>query len=211
MVSYQFRFIPRILCSVFIGSFFWSCATKTQAPITAEKAAWETKAQLRNLKDQQVHNISIDVLAIKGEKLRLEAAATLGYRLASVVLDKEKVVAIVPPEKKIYAGAATQDVIAKALKIPLHPNVFFAMIFDQGLKGPGWTCTADEQGAVKQCQFKNSLTIQWERLVSPQKIVRIRTKTFEMDWMFKSLDMDWHPESRQFELLLPQNYQVVRL
>ena len=96
-----------------------------------DQALWETKAQIRQIKENRVHNLSIDAFAIKNNKLRLEVSAALGIKVASVVIDREKVQAIIPSEKKFYTGVASQEVLTRALKLPIHPNIFYAMIFDQ--------------------------------------------------------------------------------
>lgn len=188
-----------------------ACAPKPIQEGTYESASWETKAQIRQVRDNQVHNISIDVYAIKGDKLRMEASGTLGYKLASVVMDREKVQAVVFTEKKFYFGTASQDVMTKAFRVPVPPNVFFAMIFDQELRGGGWKCESDPQGLIQKCVHKDLISIEWERLENPRKIVRLKTKTFEMEWYFKTIDLDWQPKKDIFKLSAPENYQSVRL
>lgn len=192
-----------------------SCATKKIQDIPVgpnEVAAWETKAQIRQLRDNHIHNISIDVLAIKGDKLRMEATATLGIKVASVVVDQERVQALVYNEKKFYSGPTTPDIFLKAFRVPVPPNVFFAMIFDQSLRAPGWVCENDSAGLIQKCSFKGALTIAWERLENPpQKMVRIKSKTFEMDWFFKKLDSNWQPQQESFNLAAPDTYQVIKL
>lgn len=191
--------------------FLFSCGTKPIKEGTYEKAAWETKAQLKNLKDGKVHNVSIDVYAIKNDKIRIEATGTLGFKVASIVIDREKVQAILPTEKKFYQGPATQEAITRVLKIPLHPSVLFAIIFDQGLRGGSWTCAPDEQGLVKQCQNKDLIFVEWERLENPKKMVRIKTKSMEVEWFFKDVDVDWKPKAEIFQLSAPEGYQVMNL
>jgi hypothetical protein len=198
-----------LLAFVFVG--LSACAPKPIQDSIFEKVSWETKAQIRHLRDNQVHNISIDVYAVKGDKLRMEASGTLGYKLASVVMDREKVQAIVFTEKKFYFGSASQDVMTKAFRVPVPPNVFFAIIFDQQLRGTGWKCESDPQGLIQSCLNKDLIRIEWERLESPSKIVRLKTKTFEMEWYFKALDLEWQPKNEIFNLTAPQNYQSVKL
>lgn len=194
---------------VFVG--LSACAPQRIREGIFETVSWETRAQITQLRENQAHNVSIDVYAVKGDKLRMEATGTLGYKLASVVMDREKVQAIVFTEKKFYFGSASQDVMTKAFRVPVPPNVFFAIIFDQQLRGTGWKCESDPQGLIQKCVNRDQLSIEWERLESPSKIVRIKTKTFEMEWFFKTLDLEWQPKKDIFTLTAPQNYQTVKL
>lgn len=200
------------LLTIFFLTSLTDCAHKQQqADIIAEHIAWETKAQIKQVKSGQINQVSIDVLAVKGSKLRLDVTATLGYRVASVILDRNHIQALIPNEKKYYAGQVTPEIMARFLKMPVYPSLLYAMIFDQGLKGAGWLCHYDETGLVKDCAFKDSLSLVWERLEAPQKIVRLKTKSIEMDWLFKSLDSEWTPKPEVFTLKVPNNYQSVQL
>lgn len=210
----ELRFQKQILTWITLALaslVLFSCAQKPITEGSYEVANWETKAQIRQLRDNQTHNISIDLYAIKGDKLRMEASGPLGYKLASVVMDREKVQAIIFNEKKFYIGSSTQDVMIKAFRVPVPPNVFFAMIFDQELRGSGWKCDSDPKGLIQKCANKDLISIEWERLENPRKIVRLKSKAFEMEWYFKTLDLDWQPKDEMFKLTPPENYQTLKL
>ena len=193
-------------CIIFVG-----CAHKEFEYSPTDKASWETKALVKQVKTGQVNNVAIDVFAIKASKLRLEVTATLGYKVASVVLDKDHIQALVVPDKKYYEGFVTPDVIARVLKIPVHPNILYAMIFDQSLRGAGWVCHNDDKGLLKDCAFKDIMSLTWERLPPPQKIVHLKTKSVEMDWLFKTPDPKWEPKEEMFQLQAPESYESIRL
>lgn len=206
--------MKNIFKKYFLFSFFifiFSCSQKEIKEGSYEKASWETKAQFEDLKENHSHSFSIDIYAIKNDKIRLEVTGTLGYKVASIVLDREKVLALIPSEKKFYKGSSSQEVMAKVLKVPVSPAVFFAIIFDQGLKGPGWKCSPDAQGLVKSCQYKDSISLTWERLENPKKVVHLKTKFSELHWYFKSLNIDWSPKPEVFQLSAPAGYQVIEI
>lgn len=166
---------------------------------------------VRQLKENKTHQVFIDVFAVKSQSLRLEASASLGYRLASVVVQDNQVMALVPPEKKFYQGLSSAETMMKTLKLPIHPNVFFAIIFDQGLSGGGWLCQANSSQKIESCRYKDAIVLRWERLPDGQKMVYVKTPQVEMDWLFKSRDLGWSPSGQEFVLQAPKSYQVIQL
>ena len=77
-----------------------SCAMKMkkETPTTGEDLSpliWETKASIHDIRKNKTNQISIDLIAIKNQKLRLEASATLGYQVGSLIMSQTEFIAII--------------------------------------------------------------------------------------------------------------------
>ena len=56
-----------------IAFCMWSCQTASVLPQgNFQKAQWDTKAQIQDLKKNKTHQLNIDIRAIKNEKMRIK-------------------------------------------------------------------------------------------------------------------------------------------
>src|SRR5437868_12979263 len=100
------------LLFLFISLFLVSCATqpkKTQPPGGAlEKAKWETKAVVRDLKENKSHSVDIDILGDYPKDFRMEVSALMGVHVASMVLHDQEIRYALYNQKKFYQGKASE-------------------------------------------------------------------------------------------------------
>ena len=168
--------------------------------------SWETKASIRDIRKNKTNQITIDVIAIKNQKLRMEASATLGYPVGSLVMSQNEFVAVIYPQKKIFKGPLSEAILVKSFNLPIPPRALYAIAFDEAIKGQNWKCQYDANKWVSLCDNGQS-KIEWLNRKENSKLVKISSSTIEMNWFFKA------PERKElttdlFEPDLPRGYQT---
>lgn len=204
------KYIFLLVCSHF---FFLGCASKQLKSIeSSDSASWETKAQIKDLKRNKEQTVSIDMYSVKNKNLRMEVSATLGYQVASVVMDPEQISYVVYPQKRFYNGRNSDNAFSKVLGISIHPMNLSNIAFESPIRGKGWTCSQNESGLLKSCENKDSKTqVQYVSREEGRKKVRILSPNFEMIWVLEAPDTSFQPKPEIFTLKVPNGYREVKI
>jgi len=191
--------------------FLISCQSFPTAPSGSfQKAKWETKAQIKDLRSNKNHSVSIDIAAVKGEKMRLEVSATLGYQVASVVINRQGYRCAVYPEKKFYYGSLSDRGLSEVLNVPVSPRALFSIAFDESSLGNGWSCEKDAENLLTKClQASAGMTVEWVKRSEGTKLVKITSPKVEMNWFFKSPEVEFEEKEELFSLNPPEGFQVI--
>lgn len=197
---------------IFIGLSACVSKQKPELIVSGEKAQWETKAQIRDLAKDKSHNISMDIFAVKNEKMRIEATAFAGFQVASFLLTKEKVACAVYTQKKYFVGRPSDEALRPLINLQIHPAVINQIAFDQVITGKGWRCDQSQDGLPLQCRLENhGIEVRWtERKGSAKKVI-LRGPNFEMDWFFYSTKTEVQFKPALFELQPPPGFKIVQL
>lgn len=168
--------------------------------------AWDTKASIKDIRKNKITQVTIDIIAIKNQKLRLEASATLGYQVGSLVMSQNEFVAVIYPQKKIFKGPLNERSLARTFNMPIPPTALYSIAFDEAIRGGRWKCQYDSNKLVSQCD--NGLSkVEWLNRKDNTKLVKITSATIEMNWYFKSPERkEMTPEL--FVAELPAGYKT---
>lgn len=204
-----------------LGLFFlFGCQTTPKKTIESkdkidtsklQKFIWETKAQIRDLKRNKNNNVSIDFLAIKNYKLRLEIQAALGIQVGSLGMTQEQFVAILYTQKKVIQGKMNEQTLEKSFNLPIPPEALYAIAFDDTVKGPYWKCYFDLNKIVSLCENAMTLSkIEWKNRNQGAKLVKISSPEMEVDWFFKQpKPLEIKPET--FNIEIPSGYKTINI
>jgi hypothetical protein len=188
------------------------CALKMKkdAPMSATTDAipmsWETKASIKDIRKNKTNQVSIDVVAIKNQRLRMEASATMGYQVGSLVMTAGEFVAVIYPQKKIFKGPLNERSLTKTFNMPIPPMALYSIAYDEPIRGTNWKCMLDSNKIISLCE--NGVTkVEWLNRKEGAKLIKISSATVEINWFFKS------PEPKEltpelFVAELPDGYQV---
>lgn len=194
------------------GLILSGCSSKPVHEGVLQKAQWETKALIRNLKEQKTQSVSIDVLAIRNERARLEVTALLGFQVASLVMSPKEISYVIYPEKKFYYGKNSESAVARMIGLPLHPMNLTYIAFDEPVRGPGWKCYADAARIIAKCEnLQRAITVEWKDRSEGQKKVVITAPQFEMQWLFKAPQTDVQFKSETFTLKQPEGFKAIQI
>lgn len=188
------------------------CATAPVHEGAFQKAQWETKALIRNLKEQKTHSVDIDVFAIKNDRTRFEVTALMGYQVASLVMSAKEISYIIYPEKKFYFGKNSTSAVEKILGLPLHPMNLSYIAFDEPIRGAGWKCYADTAGLISKCvNNERAMAVEWRDRHQGEKKVVITAPQFEMQWLFKAPQTEVQFKSETFTLKQPNGFKAIQI
>ncbi len=198
---------------MFVLTLFLSgCVTKTVKEGAFQKAQWETKALIKNQKENKTQSLSIDIFAIKNERARFEITALLGFQVASVVMSPTEISYTVYPQKTFFYGRNTERAFANVIGMPLHPMNLANIAFDEPVRGPGWKCGLDPAGLIYQCEnIAKQTRVEWLDRKEGQKKVVITAPQFEMQWLFEAPKTEVQFKSELFTLRQPQGFKAIQL
>lgn len=166
--------------------------------------SWETKANIRDLRKNKTNQVTIDLVAVKNQRLRMEASATLGYQVGSLVMSQGEFIAVIYPQKKILKGPLNERSLAKTFNMPIPPSALYSLAYDEPIRG--WKCQFDTNKVVSACDGGVS-KVEWLNRKEGAKLVKISSATVEITWFFKAPEpKEMTPEL--FVAELPTGYQV---
>lgn len=192
--------------------FLSGCVTKTVKEGSFQKAQWETKALIKNQKENKTQSLNIDIFAIKNERARFEITALLGFQVASLVMSPSEISYAVYPQKAFYYGRNSERAFVNVIGMPLHPMNLTNIAFDEPVRGPGWKCGLDPAGLIYQCEnLAKKTRVEWLDRKEGQKKVVITAPQFEMQWLFSSPKTEVQFKSDLFTLRQPQGFKAIQL
>lgn len=192
---------------------FVGCVTKpVKKEGTFPKAEWETKALIKNLRENKTQSLSIDIYAIKDRQLRLEIAALMGFQVASLVMNPQEISYVLYSRKTFYQGHNSERAFAHVLNLPLHPMNLTKIAFDEPVEGPGWLCSFDTLGLPSQCEnIQKEIRVVWSDRNQGQKKVSIAAPQFEMQWQFSSPKTEVQFKEDLFILKQPPGFKAIQI
>lgn len=197
--------------------FLNGCASQpiiesTNNGINSKTGQWETKALIKNLKENKSQTVSIDIFAVKNEKARFEITALLGFQVASLVMTDKDVSYIIYSEKNFYHGKSSERSLQKALGLPINIMNLTNIAFEQPIKGIGWKCSEESPGLVAKCENSSQgYSVIWKDRSQGQKNVLISAPQFEMQWHFKTTQTEVQFKSGLFNLKQPEGFKAIQL
>ncbi|WII70775.1 hypothetical protein QJS83_09915 [Bdellovibrio sp. 22V] len=199
---------------LFIGLtlFLSGCVTKTVKEGAFQKAQWETKALIRDQKENKTQSLNIDIYAIKNERARLEITAIMGYQVASLVMSPSEISYIIYPQKAFFYGRNSERAFSRMIDLTLHPMNLANIAFDEPVRGPGWKCSLDTQGQISQCEnLQRAIRVNWLNRSEGQKKVVITAPQFEMQWQFSAPQTEVQFKPELFTLKQPTGFKAIQI
>ncbi len=185
-----------------------ACASK---PIQMDKTVqrFSTQAFYQDKKTGKNQQVTLEVVAKKNQKLRMDAKVILGFHIATAVMTNDKIQVAIHPEKKYFYGPANPRSLQRTIGIPLYPLIFHAMLYRQAFSGSGWKCDI-KSGKVQSCVQKSSeMMITWEDQEDATMIVA-NSKNFNLQWKVPPPE-NVEEKSIYFEVSVPQSYAKLSL
>lgn len=192
---------------------FCSCATKSVVREAAKtQGHWETKAQVKDLKNQKTNFLQIDFVAIRPDKLRAEVTGTLGVSVATLTLNKGQIQMANHNQKKYYSGKISDRVLSSIFGIHLDPRILLFALFDEPLPEKSFQCSLDAQGLVQECKGKQmDLTLRWSERNGELKRVVISRADFEVQILVKDFTTKVQESVDLFKIEPPAAYKSYQL
>lgn len=199
---------PLVAAFVVGHLFALGCAQK---PISEDRLVQRFSSQAYFLDKQKnkSHQMNLEIVARKNQKMRLDAKVVLGLHVASAVMTSERLNVALHAEKKSYEGPATQKAMQRSLGFPLHPLIFHAVVYRQALRGQNWSCEIRDAKVHKCSQSSSGFVITWEDQEEATMAV-VDSKAFNLQWRISPPE-NVEERSNYFELKIPDSYEKLRL
>ena len=192
------------LASLFFVILFEGCTTKPVKPEAAVQR-FDSQAYYQDKKNGKNQQVTLEVVAKKNQKLRIDAKVVLGIHIATAVMTNDKLQVAVHPEKKYFEGPANPKTLQRTLGIPFYPLILHAMLYRQAFRGSGWSCSVAANGKVQKClQSPSGMTITWEDQ-EDATMVTADSKTFNLQWRILPPE-NVEEKSGFFEVKVPDSY-----
>lgn len=206
--------INQILGSVLCVSILVlvGCASQPVKTTGFDKAQWETKTMIRDLRNNKTQSLNIDILAVRDQKARFEITAMLGYQVGSLVMNQRDIAFNIYPKKTFYYGKNSERALGQLIDLPLHPMNLANIAFDQPIRGSGWQCLKDVEGWIQSCEnASRKLTVKWTERKEGAKKVLITGPQFEMQWHFDAPQTEVQFKNEIFTLKQPEGFKAIQL
>lgn len=197
----------KLLFATVLAGMLSACATQPVAYNSSkDEGQWEAKAQIKNLQTGKADTISLDVMSVRDQALRMEVSGTLGVHVASFLMKDSDVSYSIHTQKKFFSGAVSEKSLRPMLKADIDPRWLYSIFFDVPLKG--WTCVGDP---IEKCQRSDGTKVQWSERSGEKKRITISNPQFELQVLVKSFVTKVQSPDKAFSLEAPESYKRYKL
>lgn len=152
----------------------------------------------------------MDALAKEPHQLRLEITTQLGMAVASILIDNDRMQALIPHQKRFIDAPATAQAMGKIARLPIEPAVLMDLLFDSGLtERKGWSC--DNSSEQRCTHAATSASVVWrKREGSPRKFV-LDSPRAEGNFSLREITTKVEFTEATFKLVPPTSYKIEKL
>lgn len=148
---------------------------------------WGSKVLVKDKEKSKSFIVNVDIQARKNLQLRMDVTAALGTPVASIVLNGDKVEYILFRQKKFYSGVSNDRVLKPILSVPLDPQLFYNILFDEPVADKNWSCTKNQKGFLVNCEnLQQGLKVTWKDRKGRKKSIHIEHARAEIQMNIKS-------------------------
>lgn len=164
---------------------------------------------VRDLKESKSQIVNLDIVAVRPDKLRVEVTASLGVHLASLVMNGKEFKAALMQQKRFLIGPSTPTSFTRIIGVPLDPNLFMKLLFDEAPSNSDWACLHDKNQFLESCESKvQGLKLNWkDREVSRRK-VEIEAKTFSIQMLLQGFSTKVEDTAETFSINAPAGFKI---
>lgn len=178
----------------------------------------EGRLEFEDLVKKKKQKVKVEAFILQNQKMRLEATATLGIRVASILVSESDIQAQLYLEKKFLSGKfpyvwKNENPTLRSMSIPLSPKFLQSLILKQQVLSSSWKCekTLDDAKECLNMKPQKNLPerITWVKSSDGEELVFVESETFRIKWTFLSAKEISEPKPKLFEMQINENYQKV--
>lgn len=199
-----------ILVASGVGLFAMGCATKPvqfDAQGAEPVSQWQAKTQVVDKVKSKSNNLSVDFVAERREKLRMDVTGTFSTPVAAAVVSHGQMTYILPQQKKFYQGSADRASFDRLLKVDIGVEDLFAILYDEPL--PGWNCQKNSAGQVETCKSGTGrMSVVSSERQGHSRTVKIASNNYEIKMNLERVEPKAKDFEKVFSLKVPENYKA---
>ncbi len=185
------------------------CATNDKALTVDDIRYANTKALIEDKKKASSNSVSMDVFYTTNGVIRIEVEALLGYRLGSLLMNKNQIQYILYPQKTFVQGPFAGQTLKPLFKNEIDPRWIEAAVLDTDLTTLGFSCL-QKNPELKVCQSELA-QVSVETKKSPLKKIIIENDQMKFIWVFKSIQKHNKSYNETFVLAKPEEYRLITI
>ncbi len=198
-----------ILTVSFNFTLITSCATKETTLNEEDIRFADTKALIEDKKKSSSHSVTMDVFYTTNGVIRIEVEAVLGYRLGSLLMNKNQIQYILYPQKTFVQGPFASKTLKPLFKNEIDPLWIKAAILGTDLTMLGFDCS-QKNPELKVCQ-SDLASVSVETKKTPLKKIIIENEQMKFIWVFKSIQRHKKSYNETFVLVKPEEYRLITI
>lgn len=214
----KYSFTNLVLVFVGLGAFFTvGCAGTPEKPQAGDIQYIESKALIEDKTKNSSNSASIDLFYLQDNVIRMEVTALLGYRLGSLVMNQQKVVYALHPQKAFVEGPFVARTMKPLFRQDLDPKLIWAVVFDRDFRSFGFTC-GETVSRTNTCQGSGAMagvtvTVQQmgETPNSGLKKITIENANLKFVWLYKAIRKHNKSYNETFVLNKPEEYRLITI
>lgn len=156
------------------------CASKSiqsGAAAPSQVLGMDARIQIQDKTEKKTVTITAEAVMADQSRTRLDLMGPFGAVLGRLVLQQDRVALLVPQQKKVYFGIASDKSFRPVLPMSVHPQVLSLLLRGQT---PGeWSCEKPVNG--KETCLWQERNIRFERLIQEGKPVAANEWSLESD------------------------------
>lgn len=175
-----------------------------------ESAAFSAKVLMRDKSTNKSGIVNLQFKGIKDQKLRLDILSPIQAHLASLALNGEELVYILPQEKRAYRGLASSNAMAHVIRVPLNPKLLYNIFFDLPIAEKNWSCTKDKNDLLAECRtVRGDLKIKWVSREKGQRVLEIEHAKAFLQINIHKYTGEVKPNDPKFNLKVPDSFKLI--
>jgi hypothetical protein len=200
--------MTRFLILSMLSIVIFGCASRQTVPFDQSKkeGQWEAKAQVRDLQKGVTRTVSLDILSVRNQALRMEVSGNMGVHVASFLLQGGDVSYAIHPQKTFFSGPVSEKSLRRLLNADIDPRWLYAIFFDEPLRG--WECAGQP---VEKCRRSDGTEVTWSERQGEKKRVTIQNSQYELQILVKDFATKVLSPERAFTLNSPETYRRYKL
>lgn len=205
-----------LICSL---SLLCSCVTpkpveepKAIVPKASELSLWTAKAQVKDLKTDKSQQVSLDLITMLPNSVRVDVSGPLGISLATLTIQKDQIQYALYRQKSFYEGIANEKAMRSIFRMDLDARHLVNICYDQPILEKGWKCQNGAQGLVESCEnIDRGLSVFWKERDGFKKRVVLSNHEHEVQILFKEYStkvLDENSNQKDpFHIEIPEGFQ----
>jgi hypothetical protein len=190
-----------------------SCATaplpKGEREGQREKQ-WHGSFAIKDKQNNKSNNLVMDALSREPNQLRLEITTQLGIPIASIVMNNNRLQALLPQQKRFIDAPATAQAMGKIARVPIEPAVLMDLLFDTGLnERKGWSC--DNNSEQRCVHAASSASVVWRKREGSPRQFLLDSPRAEGNFSIREVTTKVEFNESTFNLNPPASYKFEKL
>lgn len=168
---------------------------------------FQAKGEVRDKLKNKSYHLSLDLIAVKPDRLRVNVFSYFGNHIASFAMKSGQIRYILVTEKRYVSAPATEKAFHELMRISLEPSLLLNVLFDDSLP-KDWKCETDRNALPTICRnARTAASVQWQERSIDKRVVVFDNSESSLSLVLRPEKLDYAVDAKEFELNKPAGFQ----